>query len=155
MRDLYRIMGVRPEDDATIIKRRYRELAKELHPDRNGGDAAKTAKFQEISVAYAIIGNEERRAKYDRERTAQSRGGPSEIFGPDFDDLVSRVNEEGITTEFIEDFFEFGRKFYRDAPQKMQEAAQRQADRQQGKGGKIDQILETIEDLFGINTSPK
>jgi len=64
--DLYSVLGVaktaKPED----ITKAYRKLAKRLHPDLNPGDKAAEEKFKKITAAYGIIGDEEKRGRYDR-----------------------------------------------------------------------------------------
>jgi DnaJ-class molecular chaperone len=64
--DLYSVLGVaktaKPED----ITKAYRKLAKKLHPDLNPGDKAAEEKFKQIAAAYGIIGDEEKRGRYDR-----------------------------------------------------------------------------------------
>ena len=57
------------------IKRAYRRRARELHPDANPGDAAAEAEFKEVSLAYEVLRDPERRARYDRY-------GPEGVFGP-------------------------------------------------------------------------
>jgi curved DNA-binding protein len=70
MKDLYKILGVAEDSDATAIKKAYRKLAKENHPDRTGGDKRKTERFKEISDAYEVLGEEGKRREYDRLRQA-------------------------------------------------------------------------------------
>jgi DnaJ-class molecular chaperone len=70
MKDLYKILGVTEESDAAAIKKAYRKLAKENHPDRTGGDKRKTERFKEISDAYEVLGDEGKRREYDRLRQA-------------------------------------------------------------------------------------
>jgi len=70
MKDLYKILGVSPDADDATLKKTYRKLAKELHPDATGGDKKKTERFKEINEAYAILGDTEKRAEYDRLRKA-------------------------------------------------------------------------------------
>jgi molecular chaperone DnaJ len=64
-RDFYDVLGVRKGAPAEEIKRAYRRLAKEYHPDRNPGDATAEHKFKEINEAYDVLKDEERRAAYD------------------------------------------------------------------------------------------
>lgn len=66
MRDPYDILGVTKTASEADIKKAFRSLAKKHHPDTKGGDAAAQKKFQEISGAYDILGDKEKRAKFDR-----------------------------------------------------------------------------------------
>ncbi|MDE2134597.1 MAG: J domain-containing protein [Alphaproteobacteria bacterium] len=65
MRDPYEILGVPKGATETEIKKAFRTLAKKYHPDTKGGDAAAKRRFQEISGAYDILGDKEKRAKFD------------------------------------------------------------------------------------------
>jgi len=64
-RDPYEALGVKPDASAEEIKKAYRKLAKKYHPDSTGGDKAKEDRFKEVSTAYDILGDPEKRAKYD------------------------------------------------------------------------------------------
>jgi DnaJ-class molecular chaperone len=66
MRDPYSVLGVAKNATEAEIKKAFRALAKKHHPDTKGGDAASAKRFQEISAAYEIIGDKEKRAKFDR-----------------------------------------------------------------------------------------
>jgi DnaJ-class molecular chaperone len=66
MRDPYTVLGVSRTASQDDIKKAYRKLAKELHPDRHKGDNKTTERFKEVSAAYAIVGDEDNRKKYDR-----------------------------------------------------------------------------------------
>src|SRR5213075_3200408 len=66
MRDPYEVLGVSRKASEAEIKKAFRSLAKKYHPDTKGGDAAAQKKFQEISGAYDILGDKEKRAKFDR-----------------------------------------------------------------------------------------
>ena len=66
MDDLYQVLGVSRNASSDEIKKAYREAAFKYHPDRNAGDAAAEEKFKNISAAYAVLGDEAKRADYDR-----------------------------------------------------------------------------------------
>lgn len=63
--DPYKVLGVAKDATQTEIKKAYRKLAKSLHPDLHPGDKAKEAQFQAVSAANDIIGNAEKRKRYD------------------------------------------------------------------------------------------
>lgn len=65
-KDYYALLGVAKDASQEDIKRAYRKLARKLHPDVNPGDATAEERFKEISEAYHVLGDEERRAAYDR-----------------------------------------------------------------------------------------
>ncbi|MDE3107933.1 MAG: J domain-containing protein [Acidobacteriota bacterium] len=64
--NLYEVLEVDPGASADELKRAYRRLARQLHPDANPGDPAAEAHFKEVSQAYEILSDPERRANYDR-----------------------------------------------------------------------------------------
>src|SRR6185312_3808826 len=65
MRDPYEILGVAKSASEADIKKAFRALAKKHHPDKHAGDAGAQKKFQEISGAYDILGDKDKRAKFD------------------------------------------------------------------------------------------
>lgn len=65
-RDPYELLGVKRDATQKDIQSAYRKLAKKLHPDLNPGDKAAEQKFKDVSSAYGIIGDEEKRARFDR-----------------------------------------------------------------------------------------
>jgi molecular chaperone DnaJ len=65
-RDYYEVLGVPKDADQAAIKKAYRKLAMQHHPDRNQGDKAAETKFKEAAEAYDVVGDAEKRAQYDR-----------------------------------------------------------------------------------------
>ena len=80
-KDLYKILGVSKNDDAAAIKKAYRKLAKDLHPDKTKGDKKLEDRFKEVSEAYEVLSDDKKRAEYEEMRDAFTngrvpRGGP-------------------------------------------------------------------------------
>jgi molecular chaperone DnaJ len=73
--DLYEVLGVRRDASDEELKRAYRAKAREFHPDANQDDASDGDRFKEISLAYEVLKDPERRARYDR-------FGAEGVFGP-------------------------------------------------------------------------
>jgi len=65
MKDPYEVLGVPKAASEADIKKAFRALAKKHHPDKHAGDAAAQKRFQEISGAYDILGDKEKRAQFD------------------------------------------------------------------------------------------
>jgi molecular chaperone DnaJ len=78
-KDYYATLGVSKDADAKEITRAYRKLARENHPDAKPGDAAAEERFKEISAAYDVIGDAEKRREYDEVRAMGPMAGG---FGP-------------------------------------------------------------------------
>ena len=76
-KDYYKVLGVTETADAKEITKAYRKLARENHPDAKPGDAAAEERFKEISAAYDVVGDAEKRQEYDEVR----RLGPMGAFG--------------------------------------------------------------------------
>src|SRR5258706_6054154 len=72
--DFYAVLGVGRDAEENEIKKAYRKLAMEHHPDRNNGDKAAEEKFKEITEAYEVLRDPDKRAAYDRYGLAGVRG---------------------------------------------------------------------------------
>src|SRR6202046_4387956 len=62
----YEVLGVKPDAGADDIRKAYRKLAKELHPDLNPGNPEAEARFKSVTAAYDILSDAEKRGRYDR-----------------------------------------------------------------------------------------
>ena len=65
-RDYYEVLGVQKNATADELKKAYRKLAKQNHPDLNPGDKEAEARFKEINEAYEVLSDKDKRAKYDQ-----------------------------------------------------------------------------------------
>ncbi|MCB0943429.1 MAG: J domain-containing protein, partial [Mycobacterium sp.] len=65
MRNLYDVLGVARDADQATIRKSFKKLARENHPDLKQDDPAATERFKEISAAYEVLGDEEKRSLYD------------------------------------------------------------------------------------------
>lgn len=74
-KDYYAILGVDKSADSDAIKKRYRKLARELHPDKTKGDKTLEERFKAVSEAYDILSDDKKRAEYDQARTLFQQGG--------------------------------------------------------------------------------
>ena len=96
-RDFYEILGVAKSSSADEIKKAYRKVAMQHHPDRNPGDKAAEEKFKEAAEAYEILSDADKRAQYDRfghQAFSQNRGGGGGYGGGmNMDDIFSQFGD--------------------------------------------------------------
>ena len=99
-KDFYKVLGIDKKAAADEIKKKYRALARDLHPDKTKGDSAKEEKFKAVSEAYEILSDTKKRAEYDEARSLFERGGfrsPQGGFqGGDFHDVFGSGNPQDI-----------------------------------------------------------
>jgi len=100
-KDFYKVLGIDKKAGADEIKKKYRALARELHPDKNKGDSVKEEKFKGISEAYEILSDTKKRAEYDEARSLYERGGFRAPMGGgqqggDFNDMFGGGNPQDI-----------------------------------------------------------
>ena len=91
-KDYYAVLGVDKKADGATIKKKYRQLARELHPDKTKGDKKLEDRFKEVSEAYDILSDDKKRAEYDQAREAFKSGAfrqGANQYGGDFSDLFN------------------------------------------------------------------
>ena len=146
-RDYYQILGVGRSASKDEIKRAYRRLAHEHHPDKGSGEAAK---FKEINEAYEVLSDEGKRAQYyqfgETFEQARARGGAG--FGgfggfADFSDFVRGFGENYSRGPFSGMEFDFGDVFSDIF------GAPRQARRQQGIDLEMELTVDFLDGVFG------
>lgn len=93
-RDYYEVLGVQKGADAKDIKKAYRKVAMQYHPDKNPGDKTAEEKFKEAAEAYEVLNDPEKRARYDQYGHAGvSNGGGFSGGGMTMDDIFSQFND--------------------------------------------------------------
>ncbi|MBS91685.1 MAG: molecular chaperone DnaJ [Rickettsiales bacterium] len=98
-RDYYEVLGVSREADHSSLKSAYRKLAMQYHPDKNPGDKNAEKNFKEVSEAYEVLSNEEKRQAYDTYgHDAFAQGGAAGGFSEGFSGF-------GSFSDIFEDFF--------------------------------------------------
>lgn len=142
-RDYYEVLGVARSASPDEVKKAYRRLAMQYHPDRNQGDKTAEARFKEISEAYEVLSDADKRRQYDQ----YGHEGLKSAFGPDgfnfsrdfthvsdLQDLFGSLFGEG--GGIFEEFFGGGRRTSRTGPQ-------------QGADLRYDLEIEFEEAMFG------
>ncbi|HEY2931767.1 MAG TPA: molecular chaperone DnaJ [Acidobacteriota bacterium] len=136
-RDYYEILGISRDAPGQDIKRAYRKLAVQYHPDKNPGDAAAEERFKEAAEAYAVLSDPNKRARYDRlgHAAAQGFGGFDPDIFSDFSDILG-------------DFFGFGDIF-------GSTRGGRRGYAQRGADLRYDLTISFKEAAFGVKTKIK
>src|SRR6516225_4333653 len=103
-RDYYEVLGVERGAGEDELKKAYRRLAIQFHPDRNPGDKQAEERFKELNEAYQVLSDPERRAQYDRYGHAAFQGAQGNGFGFEF-----TQGFEEVFSDIFGDFFGTGR----------------------------------------------
>lgn len=96
-KDYYEVLGLSKSASESEIKKSYRKLAMEYHPDKNQGDKSAEEKFKEVSEAYEILSNSDKKRKYDTYGHNSSGGG--------FEDFFSGFNQGSSMEDLFGDIF--------------------------------------------------
>jgi DnaJ-class molecular chaperone len=130
-KDPYEILGVSRSASQDEIKKAYRRLAKQHHPDRNPNDKSAEQRFKEVHAAYEVLGDPQRRTQYDR----FGAGGPAPdvhawtTSGPPFSDVRFDFGGFGDLTSIFEQFFANADGPRPRQPRSKRRTAQREAPR--------------------------
>ena len=114
--DFYAVLGVARDSEEGDIKKAYRKLAMEHHPDRNNGDKAAEEKFKEIAEAYEVLRDPEKRAAYDRYGIAgiKGRGQTADAMHFDLSEALSVFMRDFGGLGGFDAFFGGGQRSQRD-----------------------------------------
>ena len=116
-KDFYKVLGVSKDASEAELKKTYRKLARQYHPDSNQGNAKAEAKFKEISEAYSVLSDKEQRTEYDQIRAMGSgarfsAGGPQGGFDDAFSGMFGGGSRRGASYQqaggFEDIFSRFG-----------------------------------------------
>ena len=101
--DYYKILEVSENADILKIKKQYRKLAMKYHPDRNAGDKRAVKIFREITEAYEVLSNGEKRKEYDYKRENENNH------------TKKKNDKENFKNKYSENNFSFGKEFFKSA----------------------------------------
>lgn len=104
-KDYYKVLGVDKNASEAQIKSAYRKLAKKYHPDLNGGDEKAQEKFKEISEAYEVLGDKEKKKKYDTFGAGYNFTGGQNFNPNDFGFSYTTTSNSGDFSDFFDMFF--------------------------------------------------
>lgn len=110
-RDYYEILGIERNSSKEDIKKAYRKLAMQYHPDRNQGNKEAEEKFKEAAEAYEVLSDDDKRSKYDRFGHAGLKGGQDYHTYSNFEDIFSSFSDifggafSGGGGSIFDDFF--------------------------------------------------
>ncbi|WP_175956323.1 DnaJ C-terminal domain-containing protein [Schaalia sp. Marseille-Q2122] len=94
-KDFYKVLGVDKDADTAAIKKAYRKLARKYHPDQNQGDSGAEERFKQISEAYSVLSDADKRKQYDAIRAMAGGGARFSAGSGGFEDLFSGMFSGG------------------------------------------------------------
>ena len=127
--DLYETLGVAKTASQDEIKKAYRKLARQYHPDKNPGDAASEERFKEVQTAYDVLGDAEKRAQYDQVGSRMftgDGGGPGGFQWTSATSATSAISRRPVR-----------RDLRRRAAARQRAAARRPGPRRRGRGERL------------------
>jgi molecular chaperone DnaJ len=144
-RDFYEVLGVEKGTNKDDIKKAYRKMAMQYHPDRNPGDASAEEKFKEAAEAYEVLSDDDKRARYDRYGHAGMQGGGG---GGQYsaEDIFSRFSDIFGQGSPFESFFGGGR-----GGQRQRQRGQRGSDLRVKVALTMEEIYNGVEKRIKLN----
>jgi molecular chaperone DnaJ len=109
-RDYYEVLGIDKNASKEEIRKAYRKMAMQYHPDRNPDDHTAEAKFKEAAEAYEVLSNDEKKAKYDRFGHEGVRSGFGSQGFTDINDIFSHFSDIFGGGSIFDDFFGTGQR---------------------------------------------
>ena len=100
-KDYYKILGVEKNASKEEIKKAYKRMAKQCHPDLNKHDPKATEKFKEISEAASVLGDEQKKEQYDQYGTSAESFGGQGFNNADFSEFMSSTNFDDIFDQIL------------------------------------------------------
>lgn len=144
-KDYYEILGIQKGASDDEIKKAFRKLALQYHPDRNAGDKEAEEKFKEINEAYQVLSDPQKRSQYDQFGTADFNGGGFEGGGFDFSDF-------GGFGDIFDSFFGGG---FSGSSRKRRNGPERGADIEYTVSLTFNEAVFGVEKEININRSEK
>lgn len=144
-KDYYEILGLQKGANDDEIKKAFRKLALQYHPDRNAGDKEAEEKFKEINEAYQVLSDPQKRSQYDQFGTADFNGGGFEGGGFDFSDF-------GGFGDIFDSFFGGG---FSGSSRKRRNGPERGADIEYTVSLTFNEAVFGVEKEININRSEK
>jgi len=105
-KDYYKTLGVPKDAKADEIKKAYRKLARQFHPDANKGETAAEDKFKEVSEAYDVLSDAKRRKEYDEARSLF--GAVGDPFDPMVHEALTHAHSDDVTEATCIEVFQPG-----------------------------------------------
>ncbi len=144
-KNYYSILGIDKNSTGEEIKKAYRKLAMEFHPDKNPGDKLAEEKFKDVAEAYDVLSDPSKKAKYDRPEPAWGAGSNPFGAGTPFDDFMKASSNQRYA--YSEDFFFEADGFFGGIPKRKVN--------KKGRGISINIPLSVAEMITGVQKKIK
>ncbi len=148
-RDYYEVLGVSRSASQGEIKKAYRKMAMQYHPDKNPGDQAAEDKFKEAAEAYGVLGDSDKKAKYDQFGHAAFKNGGGGFGGQGFENVDDIFSSFG---DIFSDFFGMGGMGGPGGRRRSRTGPQRGADLRYMLEVELDEVIKGIDKNLEFDT---